>query len=353
MSKVFDSSIAFREVVEKGRAVLHTTPSGRQEVIAKLYEGDREVYVLTIQNYRAGTPSGHAHFSFVGTQISRLMDFLDSLRSLPIASEGAFSIKDAELHKHNLTIDDARRILAGNSELISQIIENDVSLGDITALGYRRSELKRFERMLGDKDCIEEERRRLDVRRPEDVWQAFFEANKWIFGFGLSLVMLGPLEGRSLEQVVQGASLGGVGKRADAVMKTRGIVSSLCFVEIKRHDTRLLREEQYRSGVFIPSSEVTGAIAQSQATVHAALTNLGERLDAIDRQGNPTGEILFGIKPRSYVVVGNLDEFQGEHGVNQAKYRSFELYRRSLREPEIVTFDELYHRAKYIVDHSS
>ena len=48
VSKVFDSSIGFQDVVEKGRTVLRVSPSGRQEVIAKIYEGDREVYVLTI-----------------------------------------------------------------------------------------------------------------------------------------------------------------------------------------------------------------------------------------------------------------------------------------------------------------
>jgi hypothetical protein len=31
-------------------------------------------------------------------------------------------------------------------------------------------------------------------------------------------------------------------------------------------------------------------------------------------------------------------------------FRSFEAFRRSLRDPEVVTFDELHHRAKAVLD---
>lgn len=48
-------------------------------------------------------------------------------------------------------------------------------------------------------------------------------------------------------------------------------------------------------------------------------------------------------------MVGNLEQFIGEHGVNQERYRSFELFRRNTGSPEIITFDELYERARYIV----
>jgi hypothetical protein len=50
------------------------------------------------------------------------------------------------------------------------------------------------------------------------------------------------------------------------------------------------------------------------------------------------------ITPRSILVIGNtgeLDDFD--------KRNAFELLRCNLRNPDIVTFDELYERAKYIV----
>jgi Domain of unknown function (DUF4263) len=154
---------------------------------------------------------------------------------------------------------------------------------------------------------------------PEKVWQSFFEANKWIFGYGLNYVFLSGLDGKKLEQMVAGYSLKNAGKRADAVLKTRGLISSLCFVEIKHHMTLLLQSAAYRPSVWQPSDELSGGVSQSQVTVHAAVKELGERLDVTDKSGAPTGEVLYGIKPRSFVVVGNLKEFETEHGTNEAK----------------------------------
>lgn len=65
--------------------------------------------------------------------------------------------------------------------------------------------------------------------------------------------------------------------------------------------------------------------------------------------------IMGGMKllaPKSFLVIGSLKEFQTPHGINEAKFRSFELYRRNVHLPEVITFDELLHRARYIVEHS-
>lgn len=82
----------------------------------------------------------------------------------------------------------------------------------------------------------------------------------------------------------------------------------------------------------------------------AALEQWQARETVMSADGNPTGETLFTTEPRSYVICGNLGEFQAEHGISERKFRSFELYRRNLIRPEIVTFDELYERARFIVE---
>jgi hypothetical protein len=70
-----------------------------------------------------------------------------------------------------------------------------------------------------------------------------------------------------------------------------------------------------------------------------------------DDTGDPTGEVLFNIEPRSCLVVGSLAQFQTDHGINVPKFRCFELYRRHTWRPEIITFDELLQRARFIVEH--
>ena len=53
---------------------------------------------------------------------------------------------------------------------------------------------------------------------------------------------------QALEQVTTGYSFAQSGKRTDALLKTRGYISSLCFVEIKTHTTPLLHnKEPYRA----------------------------------------------------------------------------------------------------------
>jgi hypothetical protein len=135
-------------------------------------------------------------------------------------------------------------------------------------------------------------------------------------------------------------------------MKTKGIISNLCFVEIKTHHTSLLDSKPYRSGCFAPSKELVSAVAQVQGTVASAVDTLSHKIDIKDKDGSPTGEEIFNYQPKSYLVVGNLSEFSAEHGVNKYKLRSFELYRKNTINPEIITFDELYERAKFIVHHN-
>jgi hypothetical protein len=58
---------------------------------------------------------------------------------------------------------------------------------------------------------------------------------------------------------------------------------------------------------------------------------------------------VYAVDPRSFLVIGNLDQVRG----NDDKIACFELYRRNIRAPEILTFDELFQRASCIVENIS
>ena len=138
------------------------------------------------------------------------------------------------------------------------------------------------------------------------------------------------------------------GKRVDGLLKTAGLIKSLCFVEIKTHKTLLL-DKQYRGACWNISNEFSGAIAQIQNTVSLSLQKFYDKTQLKDKDGNLTGEEVFNFQPKSFLIIGKLDEFKKEQGVNSDKYRSFELFRKNINSPEIITFDELYERAKHIV----
>ena len=108
-----------------------------------------------------------------------------------------------------------------------------------------------------DDSFFEQEKIKSNIQRDEMLWQAFFERNTWIFGFGLQYVINIPLQNKKLEQVVSGFDVVNKGKRVDACMKSKGIISSLCFAEIKTHRTKLINSE-YRPSVYPPSNELSG-----------------------------------------------------------------------------------------------
>ncbi|WP_305810022.1 Shedu immune nuclease family protein [Photobacterium kishitanii] len=208
-----------------------------------------------------------------------------------------------------------------------------------------------FRRLLNDEQYFSKLKAQKKTK-DEGLWQKYFEKNEWIFGYGLGYLFLSGLDDKKLEQVVQGHSVVNHGKRVDALMKTKGIISNLCFVEIKIHTTKLLDTKPYRAGCWAPSKELAGAVAQVQGTVASAIDSLSTKISLDDAYGNPTGNEIYNYQPKSFLVIGSLEEFSGEHGVNKDQLRSFELFRKNTINPEIITFDELYERARFIVHHN-
>lgn len=345
-SKAIDSMTNFSFNIEEGRVVLRETEGGRHVVEVRFFETDRQIKGITIQKYTTATGRPHptASLSFWGDQIPRLIEFLLNIKRIHFPSSEKVNITDAELRQILLSSEQLDRLAVEDQESLIALAHGKITKRDVVAMAYRREQLDEFAKLLSDDAYFTA----AITTTKEAVWQAFLERNHWIFGYGLTYTSLSALDGRRLEQIVSGASIAAPGKRPDALMKSRGAVNALCFAEIKTHQTPLLQRDRYRSGTWQPSSELTGGISQSHATVHAALKQIGDRLD-VTRDGDPTGERVYSFDPRSYLVIGRLSDFMAEHGLNEDKYRSFEFFRRNVRRPEIITFDELYERAALIV----
>lgn len=178
-----------------------------------------------------------------------------------------------------------------------------------------------------------------------------FEANPWILGVGLTGHFMTSWDDNKLEQVVSGFSVAGPGKRVDVLMRTAGSIQYMTFAEIKHHETALLSATQYRPGCWSPSAELAGGLVQVQQTVHRASVAVEERLDDVAEDGSRTGEATYLLRPRSFLVAGTLDQLRGSQGgVHEDKNRSFEIFRRNLNEPEVLTFDEVLARAEWQVE---
>jgi len=348
-SKVLTSTDGYEYVKERDEVVVRQKPDAATYIKAKFIEDTKGVFVLTIQKFSAdtGMPYG-AGFSFVGEEIGRFCEFLANIQSVSLENGSSVNISDAELRRIALTSRQVKELVADHEDVIAEVLRHSVTKSDVVALGYRKKQLEVFGKLLESESYFNDLKKRKQCK-DEALWQKFFEANSWIFGYGLSYVYSSGLDDKKLEQVVRGYQVDHSGKRVDALLKTRALASMLCFVEIKTHKTPLLTSTEYRAGCWSPSEHLSGAVAQVQGTVSYAGETIFGKLHLTDKQGFPTAEEAFNFSPRSFVVVGTLGQFSGEHGVNETQLRSFELYRRNLHQPEIITFDELYERARHIV----
>ena len=354
ISKVLNIPEGHKFIKEGKQVSLRITGGEKQEITAKFYEDTRSIFTLQIQKYtiKSGAPH-HTYFTFQGDEIPALYNFIRNICLIPIKSEDKAQISDELVNDLVLTKAQLLDIVSEQPDLIEELINNQTSTQEIINLGYRKKQLGIFQRFLNEPDFFQQTKTELGTnKKDEDVWQSFFEKNTWIFGYGLSYIFNSTLDNSKLEQVVKGSSFTGAGKRVDALLKSKGIINSLCFAEIKTHKAPLLKSvsDPYRKECWAPSAEFSGAIAQIQKTVQLSLEEINTKTQIKNDVGALTGESLYLYQPKSFLVIGMLSEFSGEHGENEEKFSSFELLRRNLTNPEVITFDELYQRTKYIVD---
>lgn len=353
ISKVIDTDETHRFIRDGKEVSLRVTGGGRQEITAKFYEDTRGIFTLQIQRYTVESGAPHnTYFTFSESEISTLYNFIRNVAVVPLQSEGSSKLDDKFIHELVLTHEQLLELLSEKPDLVEELVRNNTTAQDVALLGQRKEQIEVFKQLLTDADYFESSQQELGAnKRPEDLWQSFFEENTWIFGVGLTYQFNSPLEGKKLEQVVSGYDFQSLGKRVDGLLKTRGFLSSLAFAEIKTHQTALLdvSKAPYRSGAWAVSRQLAGGVAQVQRTVQESIRNIQTKTQIQGGDGAPTSEEVFLYTPRSFLVIGSLSEFSEEHGINEQKYACFEMFRRNLTNPEIVTFDELFERAKHIV----
>ena len=262
------------------------------------------------------------------TELARLLEeqgIRYGERNFAITDSNALIINDEN------KADIIRKLLDDNlgEEVWAQLAENNPGIATRLANAQlqtdRAAVVRKFEEMLNDSSLVEND------------WQDFFEANTWIFGYGLRYQILRVVQ---TQPNYGGANISGRGgQRGDFLTATEAETKFTCLVEIKRPTTPLLQTAEYRNGVWGASGELSGAVSQVQVNC-AKWEITGSREDGNrDRMGD-----IQTVAPRGIVVVGNTNQIG-----NRDKRNSFERYRNAMHSPEIITYDELYQRAKFIV----
>jgi hypothetical protein len=174
-------------------------------------------------------------------------------------------------------------------------------------------------------------------------WDDFFKANKWIFGHGLDYHFLTEIQSQAH---YGGTNLSGSGgQRGDYLMATQAQNRFTVLVEIKRPDSKLLTSDIYRDKVYGLGKDLTGGVAQLQSNCRTWIVD-GSRSD--ENRERLSHMNVHTYEPKAILVIGHTKQLET---VN--KQASFELFRRNLHNPQILTYDELYARAEFLVAHDT
>lgn len=226
-------------------------------------------------------------------------------------------------------------LTAGYGEDIwNDLNESNPSL--VTKLSYSKIIMDR-------RKVLEEFSANLNIEKLESYWQTFFNNNLWIFGYGLKYQILKEITD---QPIYKGADFDASGEqRGDYIMHSSAEKKFTVLVEIKKPQTKLVSEELYRSGTAKLSSELVWATSQIQINCNSWFRNGSQQDHAKDTLEKTN---IYTYQPKGILVIGKTSQLN-----NREKFNTFEAYRNSINNPQIITFDELYERAKYIIETSS
>jgi hypothetical protein len=166
----------------------------------------------------------------------------------------------------------------------------------------------------------------------EARWQGLFLDHPFILSLAFSL----PIVLFQEQASVGGGSFSRKGEKIADFLFKNGLTDNLTIIEIKAASTPLLGPE-YRDGVYPPSQALAGAITQALDQKHKLEE---EFLIRKNRIKNGTAE-RFAV--RCIVIAGKTP-------ADRDKLKSFEIFRATLHDVLVVTFDELLAKIKNLRD---
>jgi len=321
--------------------LLKSSPKGRDELKATVFGNDGRDWSLVVQKYRNQKPITGQSVSFRDHEWNALLGFLRKLEFIDFSNAYKFRKRgDSILVNNAISTEDQELLdkvksLGGDERLLllEQLTSTEaLTSEELNIVSGRRAVLNIFREQLYDKN---------DWKEPD--WQSFFQKHPWIFGHGLDYRFLSILR---KEGSVSGIDLDGKDAvQADFLM---GATDFTVVVEMKTPQTPLIRgADKIRSRTWGMSTDLMDAV--SQILIQKAEWQATSRFDSKhDDGGNAITQRAF--DPKAILIVGMMSSLDGDDRETKTKKNTFELFRRDSRNIEVVTYDELYERAYYIVN---
>lgn len=338
--KVFGEQESCEIVRVKGEFILRCSPTGRDQVKVVIHDNDNGRMGFVIQKFsgKTGNPAKETSFSFYDNEFNELLEFLTLARFIDLTDRSNFKLSLSDLREKVLVNRDDKNLIDSLSNthgedrkhLLEHIRDNELTKQDLDIISGRKDGLALFHKKLY-----------VDQDWDEPRWQKFYEENTWIFGYGLDYRFLSILQ---REAAVSDTDLDGSNTvNGDFLL---GSTDFTVLVELKRPDTPLFSSSKNRSQSWKLSTELVDSISQILAQkasweIKSNQTNYDENGNIIEQKTND---------PKSILIIGSNDCFRDNPRDKDIKQRSFELFRRDSRNVEIITYDELYERAYFIVN---
>ncbi len=234
----------------------------------------------------------------------------------------------------------------GGGDIVEALIDEGViSSKDIVNTAFRRRGLQIFKNFIDDEHYWKTyaSENGISERSEEKVWQFFLEKNEWIFGYGLDYRYQS-----ILQREAHLSDVGIDGRNTVIADYLLGDKLFTTFVEIKKPSTPLFGNRGNRSNSWTLSSDLFNSVSQILEQKASGLLKFEKQ--QYDKSGQKINQ-----KPcdsKVVLIIGHWRELGNSHSDLDAeiKKRTFELFRRDSRNIEIITYDELYDRARFIVE---
>jgi hypothetical protein len=166
----------------------------------------------------------------------------------------------------------------------------------------------------------------------EGYWQNLFEAHSIL----LSQIFAYPVTVIGGKIYVGGKNIHNKNGNITDFLLANKISDNVMIVEIKTPSTKLMGAK-YR-GAYNVSTELSGSIIQ--------VSNYKDSLTKEFMHLTQQIEEIHAYNPDCFLIIGNITN----EGLDSVSRKSFELFRKGLRDIQIITFDELFAKATSLVE---
>ena len=331
----------------EGALCLRLTGTKRKtQVTAIVTQDEKAIRRITLQTFksRAGDwieAIDKDEFTFRAEEFERLLRFLRQIEFIDFSNESNFQIEDISTRAGPKAIIDASdrsivdRVKAMSDTQRSTLLNSlqpSLTNEEINLLLGRKKGLDEFECHI------------IDNAWDEKAWQDFFDRNQWVFGYGLDYRVMKTFD----REMTIGA--GGTDNQNKPVIDfLMTFKDYTVLVEIKTPTTDIFKARRGgRAGTWDFSPNFVSAISQivEQKAEWLSFAQTGDHF-------NKLGNEKLAARTRnakSILVIGSTEEFSRSGNARDASIMSdtFELFRREHQSIDILTFDELLERARFI-----